>query len=829
MSNIQPYIILNGTDSRSISGLLISSLPPISKPQVRTQIETVDGRDGDIITPLGFSAYDKVINIGLTYNYDVDEIIEFFNSEGIVTFSNEPDKYYRYAIYEQIDFEKLIKFKTAEVTLHVQPFKFSTTEEPELFDVVSGQAIAVTNEGNTDSRPNLTIIGSGDIDVSLNGSQILSIELEDDQAVIIDSEDMNAYAAQSAIREVEADIEPIQDLNGYDSVWIGGAGKNLFNDTTGSHTINANTDDTLFIGDVYLEANTTYTISCKQTPAPLTSFVRNTLVVFGGGSSTYNPAGNDYTIKPMTFTPTVSGTYSVRIWGHTLSANTTYTDFQVEEGSTATAYEPYENICEINGSTELDVTLCGKNLFKTTATSKTESGITWTINSDGTITVSGTASGYSSLIAGSAKVKSELGNVTISGLNGTTNLVYNAFKLYDRNKNLITQITVGSGSNQTLNLSNYPSVAYLEIEYKRNNNVATSGTIKPQVNIGSQASDYVKYQGSDNIINISINQWNEQTRSGYYKTDGTFQSYSGNLANTTPVSVKPNTKYRFLVKDGSGAIGRVCWYDSSMTFISTQVPQQSNIELTSPDNAYYMNFDLTGAYGTTYNNDVSINYPATFTDYYPYTDIGTVYGGHLNVTTGELTIDRVLSRHTWGEFTSKTVLTNYTRGQLIVTDEGTGINTNPTDICNLAPFKANYSSDDCHFYVGVGGANTVIYVFLPNNASNDTIIQVCYKLADPITIQLTPTQINNLLGLNNMYTDNSGDLTVKHKSNGVIVTDTGDIVSFYVGLDDIEKGVLLNRAITGDYDKIRLRKGVNTFVLTGNAQQFAIDKYSRWI
>ena len=118
-------------------------------------------------------------------------------------------------------------------------------------------------------------------------------------------------------------------------------GKNLFNDTTGTHTINANTATTLLIGEVYLEANITYTISCKQTPAPLTSFLRNTLLVIGGGTTTYNSAGNDYTIKPMTFTPTVSDTYNIMVWGHTLSATTTYSEFQVEEGSTATAYEAY--------------------------------------------------------------------------------------------------------------------------------------------------------------------------------------------------------------------------------------------------------------------------------------------------------------------------------------------------------------------------------------------------------------------------------------------------------------------------------------------------------
>ena len=161
----------------------------------------------------------------------------------------------------------------------------------------------------------------------------------------------------SPMDNLECAVEAVQDLHGYSKPWSGGGGKNKFNDTTGTHTINANTDVILVIGDVYLEANTTYTISCKQTPAPLTSFVRNTLFVVGGGTTTYNPAGNDYTIKPMVFTPTVSGTYSVRVWGHTLSANTTYSQFQVEKGSTATAYEPYSNICPISGFSSCTITV----------------------------------------------------------------------------------------------------------------------------------------------------------------------------------------------------------------------------------------------------------------------------------------------------------------------------------------------------------------------------------------------------------------------------------------------------------------------------------------
>lgn len=122
------YVILNGKRSTDVRGLLIQSLPPISKPLIRTQVEEIDGRDGDIITKLGYSAYDRQITIGLHGIYNVDDVISFFDSAGTVVFSNEPDKYYNYQITAQIDFERLIRFRTATVVFHVQPFKFSAVD-----------------------------------------------------------------------------------------------------------------------------------------------------------------------------------------------------------------------------------------------------------------------------------------------------------------------------------------------------------------------------------------------------------------------------------------------------------------------------------------------------------------------------------------------------------------------------------------------------------------------------------------------------------------------------------------------------------------------------
>lgn len=124
-----PFVILNGKDSDNVPGLLIQNVPPISKPEMRVNTEEIDGRDGDITTYLGYKAYDKSFDIGLLNKSDVDKVIEFFDSEGTVTFSNEPSKYYKYKIFKQIDMEKLLRFKKAKITMHVQPFKYSLTED----------------------------------------------------------------------------------------------------------------------------------------------------------------------------------------------------------------------------------------------------------------------------------------------------------------------------------------------------------------------------------------------------------------------------------------------------------------------------------------------------------------------------------------------------------------------------------------------------------------------------------------------------------------------------------------------------------------------------
>lgn len=188
------YVELNGEKSTNVKGLIIQSLPPISKPKMRTSTTTIDGRDGDIITRLGYAAYDKQLSIGLHGDFDIDDAISFFDSEGEVVFGNEPDKYYRYQILDQIDFKRLVRFRTATVKMHVQPFKYDAVDRT--FDIVN-QFLHV--EDSTASKFGITATSSdGNIRVAGRATSDVDIEVQIESMSLSGSYTLTASASGSA-------------------------------------------------------------------------------------------------------------------------------------------------------------------------------------------------------------------------------------------------------------------------------------------------------------------------------------------------------------------------------------------------------------------------------------------------------------------------------------------------------------------------------------------------------------------------------------------------------------------------------------------------------
>jgi len=339
---MENYVILNGTNSNTINGLLIQELPPISKPAIRTQVDEIDGRDGDIVTKLGYSAYDKEMSIGLYGDYDINEVIAFFNSEGIAVFSNELDKYYRYEIINQIDFDRLIRYRTATVTMHCQPFKYSTTEEE---IVLSGTVI--TGEGT-----NLNLANT-----------------EED----------------GAFTDLEVKGDTFQQTY---------SGKNLLGipDQTFTH---ATVTVTIANGEITLNGTANSTGTKWLEPIKTTTINGNytSSITYISGTAPTSNVGN-FNIRHASDGTVISGTqvslgssnrnvqFSVNedtsiIFGIYVQNNTTYNNYkfkpQLEVGSSATDYEPYvggipspnpdypQTVQTVTGNNS--VLICGKNLF----------------------------------------------------------------------------------------------------------------------------------------------------------------------------------------------------------------------------------------------------------------------------------------------------------------------------------------------------------------------------------------------------------------------------------------------------------------------------------
>ena len=220
------FVAINNQNSLEVTGLYISKLPPISKPLQRTNIEEIDGRDGDIVTTLGYSAYDKEMEIGLFGDYNIDEIISFFTQEGTITFSNEPDKYYKFKIINDINFEEFQRFKTATVVFHCQPFKFSTTEGTRTFTTFPSNTVVICNNGNVYPKPTLTLTGSGTINLSLNGVQAAVVTLANEgETIEIDLDKLEAYNPTTKVlknRQVTGDYENLYLKVGNNTIsWTG--------------------------------------------------------------------------------------------------------------------------------------------------------------------------------------------------------------------------------------------------------------------------------------------------------------------------------------------------------------------------------------------------------------------------------------------------------------------------------------------------------------------------------------------------------------------------------------------------------------------------------
>ena len=402
----------------------------------------------------------------------------------------------------------------------------------------------------------------------------------------------------------------------------------------------------------------------------------------------------------------------------------------------------------------------GKNLCSDISSDYTKTINYWvwhTTLEDGTyyITVtakSGTETGYAFVIAKSGDAYSEfVGPVTVLTTAGAT---YNTSFIVDSTW-INPVIGVYCPNDKTVSdfFANYT------VQLEKN---ATATTYAPYSNICP-----ITGRSGVEVTRTGKNLWDEEWEVGSINNStGLPVPDETNIRGKNFISIVPNTDYFFYI--GVNKNIRYYFYDINKTFISSDVA--NNITVKSPSNAYWLKVHSTGEYGATYNHDISINYPSTETEYHAYTgknysvafptEAGTVYGGTLDVTTGELVVDRAMAiKPPVGNVFSQT------NPAVIVNANNVAAGVNNTANAKLISnacktLSANIQCGQSVLAVALNSSSQ-IRLSVPGLTTkaeyeawvDDNNFTVVYPLATPITYQLTPQEVKTLLGYNTIFSD----------------------------------------------------------------------------
>lgn len=274
-----------------------------------------------------------------------------------------------------------------------------------------------------------------------------------------------------------------------------------------------------------------------------------------------------------------------------------------------------------------------------------------------------------------------------------------------------------------------------------------------------------------NISAAAINVWDEEWEIGLISASDGQNTNSDQYCRTKNyISVKPGTDY-YLKNTPSPIYLRR--YGSSKNYIGYTQAIGDGI-WHCPDDVYYIRFCWDG---TTYNNDISLNYPSTETDYHAYSGnsakiefpnaAGTVYGATLNVVNEKLRVTKqkyvFTGNESWaynsgGFFYTSLMLSGINVSNYYLTENGVKLYLNGNN------GQCRIYLEDNSFMTSETDVNTLLgnYGFL-------------YELATPVEYNLTDIpSITTLLGKNNFWADTGNINLLKYLANGKQYVDEKD-------------------------------------------------------
>lgn len=337
----------------------------------------------------------------------------------------------------------------------------------------------------------------------------------------------------------------------------------------------------------------------------------------GTGTSEVEITANNITKSGATKITRIGGDWST---GGTFSIR----DFIINEGSTATSYEPYTGGEPApNPDYEFPIKNCGDNvnLLPNTLQTGTTYNITHTVNSDGSITLNGTNGATSSWIKLADDFILPAGIYTISS--GNDNASTSTAIFADDNNNF------AKDKKQTKTFEN--NITIKPYIYVGANAVLNNFTLKPKLEKGTQATPYSPYgcgNVNEKIVNKNLFNGN-YTTNGIWTDNGTinYSVNSGLYWRTDYIDISSNILYFSDKRIANFSAVILFEFDKNKNLITKTRKYSFNANLndiTINNNTKYIalqwNFDENVNEISTIFTDLQIEQGSTATSYVPHAE-----------------------------------------------------------------------------------------------------------------------------------------------------------------------------------------------------------------
>ena len=351
------------------------------------------------------------------------------------------------------------------------------------------------------------------------------------------------------------------------------------------------------------------------------------------------------------------------------------------------------------------------------------------------------------------------------------------------------------GSRSTVFMNTYTIQTPTNAKYIRIGSRWLENGGKAQFEKGSTATSWTPYENicpisphtSVGVRDTGVNQWDEQwevgsiiATNGIPTADNTrirAKNFNPCLANTLYYAIDPtsdnNISFRF--------------YDADKNYLGYGSGWMGNATFITPDNCAYFKFVMGMSYGTTYHNDIAINYPSTDHDYHPYTGqtvtvpLNDLYGGNVDVIGGQD------GEETWGYVDLGTLWWSYYKYGDNTGGNSVGIKTiakhfaatdTPTAKCTAL---RTVSDNVFNSNTNTGADITInalgdLKVTVPNVSDNASLkvalsgIYLAFELATPTPLITTPTPLTLYKGDNVVSSDGDVELTYARNLQAVITS-----------------------------------------------------------